>query len=172
MTFDDALRLDREGRMEDATLAYEALLSHDPRNVTAIVNLIVLYWQATDFGVSATRDLSTSFVARAGERLQELLASANERFAEDPQVWFWRKYIAWADLGVPLDVQDCRNMLRLRPEYLEPALVLFSSSGGTEAEAEAAQLLNQCSQVGTARCRYVTSVIQGVLTRGGRPTPL
>lgn len=165
MTLAEALAADREGRTQDAAAAYEGVLRSDPVDITAILNLAVLYWQATDYGVATAEHLPPEFVALAGRRFRELLQLAHERFPERPEVLFWTKYIAWADLGEPFDPAECRKILRDYPEYLEPALVLFSSSAGAEGEAEAMQLLERCSEELTARCRYIVSVLNGVLKR-------
>ena len=165
MTFADAVVADREGRMQAAADAYEEALLANPRDVSLVLDLAVLYWQATDFGISAAAHLSPEFVARAGTRFRELLDAALKEFGDRPEVLFWTHYIAWADLGEPFDEAVCRQLLRQHPDYLEPALLLFSSSGGTEAEAEAMRLLEHCAEERNARCRYVASVVNGVLKR-------
>lgn len=168
MNLADALVIDQSGRIQDAATAYESVLESNPADIEATLNLTVLYWQATDYGLSATAQLQPEFVAHAGKRLRELLESAKQCFTDRPEVVFWTKYIAWADLGESFEPAECRELLRNHPEYLEPAIVLFSMSRGTEAEAEAMQLLQRCSVEGTLRCRYVVSVIEGVLKRTGR----
>lgn len=165
MMLNEALAADREGRTEAAAAAYEGALASDPTDLAATLNLAVLYWQATDYGLSAVEQLQPEFVAHAGKRMRELLESAKQRFADHPEVLFWTKYVAWADLGEPFEAAECRELLRRHPDYLEPAMVLFSMSGGTEAEPEAMQLLEKCSKERTTRCRYIASVLNGVLKR-------
>ena len=165
MTLAEALSAERDGRIEDAAAAYEGVLLSTPDDLTTTINLIVLYWQATDFGISATQRLSPAFVVIAGRRLRELLEEPQACLSSQAEFLFWRKYIAWADLGEPLDPADCREFLRQNPQYLEPAFVVFSRSAGVEAEAEAMKLLERCSKCPTARCRYIESVIDGVLKR-------
>lgn len=168
MTLAEALATDRQGRIQDAAAAYEDVLLSTPDDFTSTINLAVLYWQATDVGISATEHLPPEFVALAGKRFRELLEAAEERFPRQPELLFWRQYIAWADLGDPFDPEDCRELLRQHSEYLEPAFMLFSISGGEEAEAEAMTLLEHCTEYPIARCRYIASVIRGVLKRRRR----
>jgi hypothetical protein len=52
-----------------------------------------------------------------------------------------------------------------RPDYLEPAFVVFSDSAGEEAEPEAMRLLVDYSAQPTARGRYVTSIIIAVMRK-------
>lgn len=165
MTLAEALAADRQGRIQDAAIAYESVLLSAPDDLAATMNLAVLYWQATDPGISAAERLPPEFIALAGKRSRELLEAAQRRFPSEPELLFWPRYIAWADLGEPFDLAECRELLRQHPEYLEPAFVLFSRSAGAEAEAEAMKLLERCSEDPTARCRYIVSVIKGVLKR-------
>jgi hypothetical protein len=165
MKLSDAIASDVQGQTQEAAAAYEGILRSNPNELEATLNLMVLYWQATDFGISAIAQLPPEFVAFAGRRLRELLDLVPKQFPSRPEVVFWTKYIAWADLGVPFQPEECRDLLRDHPQYLEPALVLFSRSGGDEAESEAMQLLERCATERTARCRYMVSVIKGVLKR-------
>jgi hypothetical protein len=165
MRLTEALVLDRQGRIQEAAAAYETVLQEAPDHLEGMLNLLVLYWQATDYGTSAAARLSPEFVDLAGRRLRELLASAHKRFPGRPEVVFWAKYIAWADFGDPFELAECRELLRAHPSYLEPALLLYSMSAGAEAEPEAMQLLERCSNEQTARCRYIVSVLDGVLKR-------
>lgn len=172
MTFADAIAADRDGRTQDAAVAYEDALAADPRDLTSLLNLAVLYWQATDYGTSATAHLGPDFVGHAGRRFRELLETARQQFPDRPEPLFWSKYIAWTDLGEPFDVTVCRQLLRTYPDYLEPAMALFSMSSGGESESDAIRLLERCNEDRTARSRYLASVINGVLRRLRRkPSP-
>ena len=160
-----ALAADENGRFQEAAAGYEASLVSDPADLQTIVNLLVLYWQAADQGVSISSPISPEFRAHAAKRLVELLESANERFPDSAELSFWNKYIATARFGRPLEVSECRDLLRRHPYYLEPAFVVFSDSAGAEAEVEAMRLLADYSEQPTARGRYVTSVISRTLSK-------
>ncbi len=156
-----ALTEGENGRYREAAAGYEATLRTDPADLESMVNLTVLYWQAVGGGPTASPEFST----HAGTRLRELLASAAHRFADRAEVRFWTKYIATAEAGEPLEPAHCRELMRQRPEYLEPAFVVFANSAGREAEPEAMRLLVDCAEQPTARGRYVSSVINGALRR-------
>ena len=36
-------------------------------------------------------------------------------FPNRPEMTFWTKYIAWADLNEPFEVEECRELLREHP---------------------------------------------------------
>src|SRR5262249_4402755 len=108
---------------------------------------------------------TTEFSARARRRLQELLDSAERRFAGRPEIRFWKQYITAADAGRALAPAECMAMMRERPEYLEPAFVVFSHSAGQEAERDAMRPPAGCAERPTARGRHVISVISAALRK-------
>lgn len=112
MTLRQALDADCEGRITDAAEGYEEVLRHDPRNVTAICNLLVLYWQSTDFGFLVGNDLPRAFVFLAGRRTLELLKFGRPQFPDNPELTFWNSYIGWTDHGGPFDIRAFRVLLR------------------------------------------------------------
>jgi hypothetical protein len=165
MTRAYALTADENGWFQQAAAGYEAALRSNPADLEATVNLAVLYWQAAGNRACGRGRLSAEFSSHAGRRLPELLESASRRFAGNAQVRFWKKYIAAAGCGEPLESAECRQLMRENPDYLEPAFVLFALSAGAEAEPEAMRLLADCSEQPTARARYVTSIINAALQR-------
>jgi hypothetical protein len=160
-----AVRADENGRIQEAAAGYEEALLSDPADLEATVNLTVLYWRATRRNTSGPAAVPAEFLLHASTRLQELLESAGRRFADSAEIRFWKKYIAAVDCGKPLGSTECRRLMRERPDYLEPAFVVFSDSEGEEAEPEAMRLLVDYSEQPTARGRYVTSVINAVLSK-------
>jgi hypothetical protein len=141
MTRAYALTADENGWFQQAAAGYETALLSDPADLEATVNLVVLYWQAAGGASCASGRVSAEFREHAGRRLPELLAAASQRFAGSAEVRFWQKYIAAAGSGAPLEPTECRQLLRERPDYLEPAFVVFAMSAGAEAEPEAMRLL-------------------------------
>ena len=165
MSLEQAIASDRAGDIVAAADLYEQVLDRGGATLQALLNAIVLYWQATDPGLSAAKKLSAAFIDRASKRMTELLAQAERAFPESTEVAFWSRYIAWADLGEELSPNLCRELLRRDPACSVPAMFIFSQTNGAECEPEARGLLARCQQDQTARSRYVASVIAGVLKR-------
>jgi len=161
-----AVTADENGHFQAAAASYEAALLSDPSDVEATVNLAVLYWRAGRSSVPC------EFRDYARERLSELLETASTRFAGRAELRFWKSHIAATEAGEPLEPDECRRLLEERPDYLEPAFVVFMNSAGAEAEPEAMRLLVDYSEQRTARGRYVTSVIHAVMQkRRWQPQP-
>ncbi|WP_050726527.1 hypothetical protein [Vulgatibacter incomptus] len=168
MTFQDALIADRAGDLQLAASRYEELISQEEAPFAVLMNLAVLYWQATDPGMVGAKSLTPNFSATASRRIPELLTEAERRFSGRSEPRFWRRYIDWADLGDPFCVDECFEFLLEDPESLVPAMHIFAFSRGKDAESEAIELLQQCRDDMTTRSRYIASVIEGVLRRSAR----
>ena len=164
MNLEVAVDLDRDGKLVEASQAYEAIIVQEENARTALLNLLVLYWQVTDFGFLSKNRLSPEFVTHAGRRLRSLL-SGSARYKLDSGFVFWSKYIAWADLGDSLELDECRRLLRANPTELDPAMFIFVSSGGGECVDEARVLLDRSIQDGTTRARYIESVLRATMQR-------
>ena len=165
MNITDAIALDRSGDVVQASSAYEQVLLTETTPSDALVNLIVLYWQSTDYGFSVSRSLPASFVERASARLHILLNNGDRQNLFRADFLFWRRYIGWADLGEAFDLDECRRIMRSDRNYLEPAMFIFSVSEGEECLEQAKILLEQCVSEGTIRSKYVESVIKGLMKR-------
>ncbi len=165
MSFSDAHAADRTGEIERAAVLYEEAISAGSPSLQLLLDLALLYWQATDPGVAAAKHLDAKFLRHAGLRTQELLIQAARAFPESTAVRFWMRYIAWADLCEPFDAHDCRQLLREDPSVRLPAMHVFALSGGTDMRDEARELLANSRDEGTAGARYVVSVIEGVMKR-------
>lgn len=170
MSLSDAIASDRAGDMAAAAAAYEEALATGERSLSAFLNLAILYWQATDFGISANNKLEQRLITHAGARFPILLAEAQRAFPQSAEPEFWRRYIRWADLGEEFPVDACRELLQRDPTTLVPAMHQFSLTQGREGHDQALELLRQAREDGTARGRYVTSVVEGVLKRATRRT--
>lgn len=164
-----AIRLDREGKLASAARAYEDLLEAHVKSGEVLANLLVLYWQATDFGFWTTKGLSPEFVDVAGRRLWTMLSWEDSSLVRLPEYLFWSRYIRWADLNEGFSFDECISIMREYPDYPEPAMFAYAASEGRQMKREAEQLLESCSTIGTVRANYVTSVLSSSLgTRGGR----
>jgi hypothetical protein len=166
MTLEAARTADARGDVAEAAGLYESAITGEAaKQVDVWIDLIILYWQATDYGFWKGTGLDPRFVALAGKRSGELLDGAAAAFPAHVAVEFWRRYIRWADLGEPFEPSECRAMLQSQPSYLDPALFLFSTTHGRECVAEATALLRSCEDRRTSRCRYIASVIEAGLKR-------
>lgn len=160
MTHKEALQLERAGDIPGAVALYEQSLAVAPLEV--MIDLAVLYWQITDYGFWSTLGLPVALVDLGATRSAEVLDEAQRRFPNVPAPIFWRKYIAWADVGEPLSLDDCRRWLAQDPTSLEPALYLFMISQGKECRPEAMALLHEARAHGSTRSKYIASVIESV----------
>lgn len=168
MSLSDARVADRAGEVESAAARYEEVLAAGDHSLQVLLNLALLYWQATDPGLATVKKIGPEFLSRAGRRTPELLEEATRLYPRSTAARFWKRYIAWADLGESLEAEECMQLLREDPAVLIPAMHVFAVSQGRDMKAEAHQLLQQCRKDGTTGARYASSVIEGVMKRTGQ----
>lgn len=163
----DAAAAEEKSDFVSAAELYEkAVVKGAP--LDTLINLAVLYWQATDYGFWTGHHLPREFVDRAGERMNEILDIAAQRFPGAPEVEFWKRYIAWADLGEELDPDDCRRLLQQKPDYLEPSVYLLSATREQEYRTQAQRLLEHYRGQRTTRAKYITTVIESALLQNSQ----
>lgn len=162
MSFPEALKADREKRIEDAANIYELALQVSPTDLQAMINLIVLYWESSEMGFYAAHHLPDEFVLRAGGRYRELLDQARWQFPGEPAVEFWRRYIASIEQGVEFSANDARAMRDDNPDYLEPELILYQGEEDGDRARSAKTLIERCRSEGTVRAHYVKAVLEGI----------
>lgn len=167
MSCSDARAADRAGELESAAALYEEALAASDHSLKLFLDLALLYWQSTDPGLAAAKNLGPEFLTRAARRTPELLEEAARAFPGSTAVRFWKRYTGWADLGESLDVEECRQLLDEDPTVLVPAMHVFAASHGQDMQTEADELLRQCREDGTTGARYVASVLEGVMKRAG-----
>ena len=168
MSLSDAKAADRAGDIEAAAARYEKLLASGDHSLQILLSLALLYWQATDPGLAAAKNIEPDFLTRAGRRAPELFEEATRLYPGSTSARFWKRYIAWADLGEALDVEECKQLLQEDPSVLIPAMYVFAISEGRDMKTEAYELLQQCREDGTTGAQYVASVIEGVMKRAGQ----
>lgn len=87
------------------------------------------------------------------------------KYPQDHEALFWERYIDFTDLGKPLDLGALLDMVRADPPTLVAVMPLFGNSEGREHITEANVLLKRCLTHGTTRAQYVSSVLQGIMSR-------
>jgi hypothetical protein len=165
MKLDEALAADRAGNIELAAALYEKAFEEGQRPLFAIVNLLVLYWQATDYGFWTGNQLSRDFVKRAGTRFREIMNEGTRLYPNSTELQFWRRYIAWADLGEAFNYDECEDLLKRGPKNLIPVIYLLDQQPTAQYDEPALRLLAECRDDSTTRSKYIASVIDGVLKR-------
>lgn len=165
----EARALEAAGDLERAAEQYERALAAGGATLDVLLDLSILYWQATDPGSAARLRLGPEFLERAALRCGQLLDDAVALFPRSTEARFWRRYVDWLDRGGSLSVEECEQLVREDPDVLTPAMQVFVGSASTRMEAQAAELLRLCREHQTSRGRYVRSVLESAFrSRGAR----
>jgi hypothetical protein len=160
-----AVEADVSGDIRLAIDLYEELVVSAEATIRDYVNLAFLYWQCTEFGFASAMKLDEDFIARSEQRHVDMLGEAEERFGPNPEVQFWRRYLAWAYLGEPDFTVEAKRMLA--EGVTAAAFYLFTVSDGKECRDEALDILEAARSVPTHMSKYVASIIESTLAQSG-----
>ncbi len=126
------------------------------------LDLLLLYWQSTDPGISTGHRLPAEFLHHAGDRYQELLGVIESRYPRSTAARFWTRYIRWIDGDSDITCEYCEQLLQEDPTTLVPALYLIMSNPSPRRR-ELAQRLRSQQERKTMRSEYIASVLEGAL---------
>ncbi|HEY4178985.1 MAG TPA: hypothetical protein VGM90_19195 [Kofleriaceae bacterium] len=168
MSVSEARAADRACQWESAGALYDEAIAAGDRSLETLLDAAVLYWQSTDGGLPAARFFSREFWGRAGSRPRELLAEAASTYPSSTLARFWMRYIANIDFGERFGVEDARRLLEEDPGELVPVLRIVMTPGHDhELPNETSELFKRSHAAGTARGRYVASVLSNILAKNG-----
>ena len=165
MSEENAVTLDRSGRLIEAAEEYERAIASGEVSLCGIINATILYWRTTDFGLAAALKIPQEFVNEANERYVQLLEDGGRRFPGSTELKFWKKYIARIEYGDAIDIEFCERLLREDPHTLAPAMYIYVVSERKQAIDETNKLLKECKEDGTYRAKYIMGVIEAVKER-------
>lgn len=163
MKLEMAIALDVAEQFERAAVLYETVIAKESAPVEAFLNLAVLYWECTDFGIMAGYHLPVEFVKMAHIRHGDLLVEAKERFPQVPEVIFWQRYILdFRAMGNDFSVDDATDLATQPNSTLVPYFYIYlASEGAVEYREPAHQLLQSAQSLRTTKNRYIISMLEG-----------
>jgi len=144
-------------RPEDVTRRLEEYLIAHPDDRDAYLQLVVLYFEATDGGVVSRFRLSQRFVDHAWARRLALLDGVDRRFGASTETAFWRSYMRWVNGGDPIDA-DCEAMAQ-RGDSLMPYLYLYTAHRHSSHREKARELFLRSKSGITPLDRYIRSLL-------------
>lgn len=101
MTLGAAVKADQEGRLVGAAALYEEALSEGDVPVDALMDMAILYWQATDYGYWTGKGLPVEFAKRAGGRFRQILDIARGSSPEASSRSSGTATLVGQTLGIP-----------------------------------------------------------------------
>jgi len=153
-----AAQLDQEERVVEAAWAYERAIATGQAELAAFLDLAVLYFYATDFGMLSHHHLSDGFAQAAWERSFQVLDEAEQRFGPNTEIAFWRRYFPYVRLGEPPFVEEC-EAIASTGSSLVPYFHLYAASGGDVHREQAAELYKAVKPARTSRQRWIKNVL-------------
>ena len=154
-----ALAQDAQDQPLPALDAYEQAIASSVADLDAYINLAVLYFKCFDFGYAAHHKLPDSVLRASLTRAREILDLAETRFGSEPEVEFWRRYIAMIYLGGPQFHEEARRLVESGKTRV-PYFYLISGPDGKNYAEEARKLVDAVEDGRTAKERYIRGVLK------------
>ncbi|MFY9620673.1 MAG: hypothetical protein WAM70_20875 [Pyrinomonadaceae bacterium] len=159
-----ATALDAQERPVEAAEAYESVIVKSDADLDTYLNLAVLYFVCNDGGYSAHHKLSEPFLDQAWNRTSELITEAAERFGENAELKFWRRYFDFILRGADPFYPECELLVE-EGTTLVPYFHLFAGPDGGKYRDQAEKLLTSVNSGSTEKERYIKSVLEGTFKR-------
>jgi hypothetical protein len=165
MTYrEEAEALDAEDRPLEAAAAYRAAIANSQADLSTYVNLAVLYFEISDEGYSAHHRLPDELFKTAIGRAHEVLDQAEARFGPEPELEFWRRYIARIRQGGEEFFEEAERMVGTG-KTLVPYFYVIAGPRRQAFVEGARTLLDSVRGGRTQRERYVRAVLQSQMRR-------
>ena len=155
----EAVKLDIEQSLVEASEAYEEVIQHDDAILEGFINLACLYWQVTDYGFNATHKLPVEFVQKAGDRMYQILDVAEKRFGSVAEIEFWRNYFNFTTLGGD-SFLDKAIGLGKSGSSLVPYFHIYTQTKDDKYLPEVNQLFTIARTQLTTKNRYIISILE------------
>lgn len=156
--FEEAVREDINGDYIQASALYEKSIERAD-NPDAYINLAVLYFQFTDFGINASQKLPVEFIRKALGRFDEVINLGMAKFPQNGEMKFWSKYFRFSSMGDKLEDRDIIDILRDSEPSLVPYFFLYLSDP-VKYSSERDALSEQCHRLLTSKNRWILSLIE------------
>jgi hypothetical protein len=156
--FQEAVREDVNRNYVRASELYEMSLERADI-ADAYINLAVLYFQFTDFGINAASGLRTEFIQKAFNSYDKVIERGIAKFPDNGEMRFWKKYFRFSSLGDELEEEEVLSILRSSNSSLVPYFFLYLLAP-EKYKVERDALCNQCHQLLTSKNMWILSLIE------------
>ncbi|WP_316410975.1 hypothetical protein [Mesoterricola sediminis] len=157
MNLNQIHKIELDGQIESAAKHYEEWLEEYPDDHHSVVDLAVLYWCVTDYGLHSGLKLPMDFVKLASSRSRVLLDDCISKTG-DPEATFWRMYFDYMDWGREID-EDVKQLLKNSPNCLTPLVFLVLNKVEPIGSEKVSKLRASLIGSGPTKVKYITSVL-------------
>lgn len=162
----EALIADREGNHLEAANRYEQALARQPDSLELWINATILYWRSLDFDYLCRHSVSRAFMERARARHRQMASQLPGAFPGEPLADFWSRYIRMMTGDFRFSPVEAAELIsEADTPHLEPVILGSTVLSPRLQHATCARLLAHYRGSATARARYVTSAVDGIVER-------
>ncbi len=140
-----------------AAYYYELAVSEDT-NADAFVDLALLYFQFTDYGMNASSGLSLDFIHTAFERYPLIIEKGLINYPSNTEMIFWEAYFRHRTIYDDLTSNDVLKILNTGEPSVVPYFFLWILEP-KKYEVQREKLLKICNISLTSKNRWILSLI-------------
>lgn len=155
-----ALKKDIQGEYFEATNLYEKSIEKNEDSLDAIINLAFIYWESnSQFTFTNGAKITSDFLNIDIYRYLEILDLGLQKFENNREILFWKKYFRFAGLGEEFSEKECEVFLEIPGDSEIPYffLYLFDKIKYYDKRNE---ILNICIKIPTAKNNWIKSIIE------------
>jgi len=123
------------------------------------LNLSVLYFQFTDFGINAALSLPNEFVKKAFDRFDPVITEGISKFPRNTEMRFWKRYFN-RTINSELTEAEVLEILYQGEFSNAPFFFLYLLKPNTYSR-QRDKLLVECRNLPTAKNKWILSLIDG-----------
>ena len=124
----------------------------------AFLNLSVLYFQFTDYGINASLQLPVEFVKKAFDRFDPVITEGISEFPQNTEMRFWKRYFSWRTINSELTEAEVLEILNQGVFNNVPFFLLYLFNP-SKYMPQRDELLIECQNLPTAKNKWILSLI-------------
>lgn len=125
----------------------------------SFINLAVLYFQFTDYGINASSGLSLEFIHKAFDSYRLIIDYGISKYPSNSEMKFWKEYFRHRTIYDDLTEQDVLAILRDGDFSIVPYFFLYLLKPDNY-QAERQKLIQSCHKLLTSKNRWILSLIE------------
>lgn len=155
---ENARHFDEKDCPVEAAQSYELAIAQGEADISAYLDLALVYLECCDFGYASHHHLPSDFESAAYSNCLRILGAAENKFGDHVEIKFWRHLAAFMVLGENISDAMLRPLLN-KEATLVPYYFAYLNSEERQYRNEVLSLKKQVSPRKTCRQRFVDGVI-------------
>ncbi|WP_367916667.1 hypothetical protein [Leadbetterella sp. DM7] len=156
------IAIDKDINMEynAAAVYYQKSIDENELYLDTYLNLAFLYWNFQDFGFFTYFNISEELRNIGYDKYSEIVEKGIQKFPDNLELHFWKKYFQHIICGEELSVKDCQGLIEKYgdSESIVPYFFLYLFDK-VKYKKQRDELIEMAGKIPTAKNLYIKSLI-------------